>query len=252
MKNRSTVTNLLEYSSFVLNSIEEGWQVDSVYTDFPKAFDRVLHQLLLEEMSMVIERARCLWLRSYLTGRIQRIRIGGAVSKDIMVTSGVPPESLRSLYTSLVHPKLEYASCVWSPFYDVRVEKVERVQRRFIRYALRSFGWTYIYDLPPYEQRCALLRLDTLVKRRSIACIMLVFDVLGGRMNSSSLLSALDLKTPRYRTRGSEFLRIGFHCTNYGAHEPMSAAMHEFNEVIGLFDFILTRNQFVNRLRLTL
>jgi hypothetical protein len=34
MKNQSTVTNLLEYVSFVLNSIEEGWQVDFVYTDF--------------------------------------------------------------------------------------------------------------------------------------------------------------------------------------------------------------------------
>jgi hypothetical protein len=55
MKNRSTVTNLLEYASFVLNSIEEGWQVDSVYTDYSKAFDRVRHQLLLEEMSLVIE-----------------------------------------------------------------------------------------------------------------------------------------------------------------------------------------------------
>jgi hypothetical protein len=27
------------------------------------------------------------------------------------------PYTLRSLYTSLVRPKLEYASCVWSPFY---------------------------------------------------------------------------------------------------------------------------------------
>jgi hypothetical protein len=44
--------------------IEEEWQVDSVYTDFSKAFDRVRHQLLLEEMSVGIEPARCLWLRS--------------------------------------------------------------------------------------------------------------------------------------------------------------------------------------------
>jgi hypothetical protein len=52
-----TVTNLLEYASYVLNSIEEGWQVDSVYTDFSKALDRVRHQLLLEEMSVGIEPA---------------------------------------------------------------------------------------------------------------------------------------------------------------------------------------------------
>jgi hypothetical protein len=32
------------------------------------------------------EPARCLWLRSYLTERIQRIRIGEAASKDIRVT----------------------------------------------------------------------------------------------------------------------------------------------------------------------
>jgi hypothetical protein len=120
------------------------------------------------------------------------------------------------------------------------VDKVERVQRRLIRYALRSLGWTDIYDLPPYEHRCALLRLDTLVKRRCIACIMFLFDILSGRMNSPNLFS--DLNTPRYQTMGSEFLRIGFHRTNYGVQEPMSAAMREFNEVIGLFDFILTRN----------
>jgi hypothetical protein len=61
--------------------------VGSVYTDFSKAFDRVRHQLLLDELSVSIEPAR--WLRSSLTGKIQRIRIGDAVSKDIRVTSGV-------------------------------------------------------------------------------------------------------------------------------------------------------------------
>jgi hypothetical protein len=70
MKNRSTITDLLKYASFVLNSIENGNQVDSVYTDFSKAFDRVRHQLLLNEMSMGIEPTRCMWLGSYLLGRI--------------------------------------------------------------------------------------------------------------------------------------------------------------------------------------
>jgi hypothetical protein len=82
-----TIMNLLEYASFVLNPIEDGHQVDSIYTDFSKAFDR--HQLLLNETSVGIEPARCMWLGSYLSGRIQKIRIGDAVSKDIKVTSGV-------------------------------------------------------------------------------------------------------------------------------------------------------------------
>jgi hypothetical protein len=93
MKYRSTITNLLEYAYFVLNSIEDGKQVDFIYTDFSKAFDRVRHQLLLNEMSVSIEPARCMWLESYLSGRIQKRRIGDAVSKDIKVTSGVPQRS---------------------------------------------------------------------------------------------------------------------------------------------------------------
>jgi hypothetical protein len=67
------------------------------------------------------------------------------------------PYTLKCLYTFLVRPKLEYASCEWSPFYDVRVDKVERVQKRF---GLDG----YLYDLPPYEHRCAPLRLNTLLQ----------------------------------------------------------------------------------------
>jgi hypothetical protein len=72
---------------------------------------------------------------------------------------------------------------------------------------------------------------------------MFIFDVLGGTINSPNLLSALDIGLGR----GSEFIRIGFHRTNYGVHEPLSAAMLKLAR--GHFDFILTRNQFVNRLR---
>jgi hypothetical protein len=51
IKGRSTVSNLLEYSSFVLKSNEDGCQAGSIYTDFSKAFDKVRHLLLLDKMS---------------------------------------------------------------------------------------------------------------------------------------------------------------------------------------------------------
>jgi hypothetical protein len=41
-------------------------------------------------MCVGIEPARCIWLGSYLSGRIQKIWIGDAGSKDIKVTLGVP------------------------------------------------------------------------------------------------------------------------------------------------------------------
>jgi hypothetical protein len=86
------------------------------------------------------------------------------------------------------------------------------------------------HDLPPYEDGCALLHLDTLAKRRSIACVIFIFDVLSERMNSPNLLSVLDLITARYPTGGTEFLRIDFHRTNYGLHEPIADVMRQFND----------------------
>jgi hypothetical protein len=47
--------------------------------------------------------------------------------------------------------------------------------------------------------------------------------------------------TPRYPTRGTDFLRIDFHRTNYENQEPMSSAMRQFNEVIGLFAILFGR-----------
>jgi hypothetical protein len=50
--------------------------VDSVWMDFSKTFDRVRHQLLLEEMYVGI-----LWLKKFMSGGIQRIRIGDVVCR---------------------------------------------------------------------------------------------------------------------------------------------------------------------------
>jgi hypothetical protein len=100
-------------------------------------------------------------------------------------------------------------------------------------------------------------RIFTICHRMSIhvlfcACMMFTFDALSARMNSPNLFSIFDLNTPRYRTRGSKFFRIGFHHPSYGVHEPMSATMREFNDVICLFDFMLIHTQFMNHLKLTL
>ena len=41
-KGKSTTENLVLYESDLLESLERGYQVDSVYTDFSKAFNRVV------------------------------------------------------------------------------------------------------------------------------------------------------------------------------------------------------------------
>lgn len=46
---RSTLSNLMEYISTLSNNVANGGQVDSIYTDFWKAFDQVVHWLLIKK-----------------------------------------------------------------------------------------------------------------------------------------------------------------------------------------------------------
>jgi hypothetical protein len=91
---RSTVTNLVEFSSFVLSEMEDGVLVDAVYTDFAKAFDREDHRFLLGTcVDWKFCRSMIFGMGSYLTGRTQRIRVGDYLSETVYCHSSVPQDS---------------------------------------------------------------------------------------------------------------------------------------------------------------
>jgi Reverse transcriptase (RNA-dependent DNA polymerase) len=93
MKGRSTVTNLVEFPNFAFDEMENGRQVDCVYTDFSKAFDRVNHALLGFNLSKDLEGPMLGWSGSYLTGRTQRVKLSDYVSEPVYCYSGVPQGS---------------------------------------------------------------------------------------------------------------------------------------------------------------
>jgi hypothetical protein len=66
-----------------------GWQVDGVYTDFAKAFDRVLHGLLKFNLSILFGISLLCWMGSYLTGQTQRVKLEDYLSESIQCHSGV-------------------------------------------------------------------------------------------------------------------------------------------------------------------
>ncbi|CAK1581262.1 unnamed protein product [Parnassius mnemosyne] len=47
MSRRSTNTNLILFTSDIKEKVDQGLQVDAIYTDFSKAFDKVNHSILL-------------------------------------------------------------------------------------------------------------------------------------------------------------------------------------------------------------
>jgi hypothetical protein len=63
--------------------------VDSIFTNFSKASK----DKSKDKMSTDVEPSRCQWLGSYFSSRIQQVRMGDCVFRDILVTSGVPQGS---------------------------------------------------------------------------------------------------------------------------------------------------------------
>ena len=91
---RSTATNLSIYQNYLVNTVEGGFQVDSIYTDLSRAFDSVIHPLLIKKLSEIgISGNYLTWIKSYLSGRSQRVEVCGSLSRMVQVTSGVPQGS---------------------------------------------------------------------------------------------------------------------------------------------------------------
>ena len=88
---RSCLSQLLEHHLEILDMLERGENVDLVYLDFVKAFDKCDINLLLHKTKALgITGKVGRWIHSFLTQRKQNIIVNGTKSKDSNVLSGVP------------------------------------------------------------------------------------------------------------------------------------------------------------------
>ena len=88
---RSCVTQLLEVLDLWTEALENGISIDAIYLDFAKAFDTVPHERMMAKLrGYGVDGAVLNWIRSFLTGRRQRVCIRGAESAWTEVRSGIP------------------------------------------------------------------------------------------------------------------------------------------------------------------
>lgn len=359
--NKSTTTNLLEFSSDIIGAFISKSQVDCVYTDFSKAFDKLSHSVIVLKMRRLgfppwfIE-----WVTSYLLDRTYKVVFRGVESRSINATSGVPqgshlgpllfilaiddvslvlkkakvkiyaddmklystikssrdaellqddldrfatwcsdsnlklnvgkceftrfyrikspvlfnyrfnnsviqfnslvtdlgvvfdkeinfkahidkiatkasrmlgfikrwgkefnsPLVLRHLYTTFVRPILEYACQVWAPFYQTDIDRVEAVQKRFVRFALSNLPWHNSLILPPYNNRLNLVNLESLSKRREVADLVFLHGLINLTI-TSDLLDKIKFTNNGRNLRHIRMFDVPSRTTNYGRHESM-------------------------------
>lgn len=94
-KCHSAVQQLLLFYNVIFEDSCSSAQYDVIFLDFAKAFNSVPHQELLLKLKLLgVSRKIWLWLKEYLTGRMQCVCLGGMRSEVLPVISGVPQGSI--------------------------------------------------------------------------------------------------------------------------------------------------------------
>ena len=94
---RSTFTNIILYlhKIYLMYDNKNVNNLSSLYLDFEKAFDKVNHLKLIENLSHTGISGACLGLlKNSLGDRYQQVRIGHSISKLLPITSWVPQGSI--------------------------------------------------------------------------------------------------------------------------------------------------------------
>ncbi|XP_075158149.1 uncharacterized protein LOC142231426 [Haematobia irritans] len=327
VRGRSTTTNLTLFSHYCISNFERGYQVDTIYTDLSKAFDKVSIRILIQKLAALGFHSLFLqWIKSYLLDRNYFVNIDDCYSYMYVATSGIPqgsilgpllfvlfindvpsclkwskillyaddlklymrissisdirrlqedlnsladwcssnfltinvgkcrkisfykcknpvfydyklngysierveevkdlgvifdykftdPYSLKLVYTALVRSHLEYCSCVWSPFYGVYSGRIERIQKRFIKFALRFIPFSDPF--PSYIDKCRLIHLMTLENRRTYLSQVFLFKIISGFIDCAQLLELISFNVPARSLRSRALFYTCIHKIYY-------------------------------------
>ena len=90
-KHRSCLTQLVSHYTQIFDLINSGHNVDVIYLDFARAFDKVNHLILLKKARKLGISGKLLnWIKCFLLERTQTVVLEGFNSKVEFVKSGVP------------------------------------------------------------------------------------------------------------------------------------------------------------------
>ena len=157
--------------------------------------------------------------------RNKALKVLGFIKRNSKDFSNI--NTIKLMYTSLVRPHLEFCTNLWSPYYKTYIDKLDSVQRKFLRYI--AFKQHIITDNINYSQMEKDLKINSIAERRDISDILFIFKILNGYIVCPELLSQIQIYVPPRHLRVTKNFELHQHRTLYGKNSPINRIMANGN-----------------------
>ena len=173
---RSCLSQLLSHHEQIIAALENSKNIDVIYLDFSKAFDKVDHGVLLHKLRNLGVTGRLgVWIHNFLKNRTQCVADGGALSCDSRVLSGVPQGSVLGPLLFLIHisdiDQNTQHSLVSSFADDTRVIKEIKTaedEERLMSDLSSLYSWAEINNMKFNSKKFELIRYGNNINQDTI------------------------------------------------------------------------------------
>ncbi len=166
---RSTQSNLLYTINDWSIALDSKNNTDCIFIDFKKAFDSISHAKLLHKLhSFGFSSLTIKWIKSFLSGRTQRVKIGqpASLSPQINCTSGVPQGSVLGplLFISFINDLFNICTFGKLVLYADDASLYAVVNNNNDASRLQDdlnniFIWSQLWQLPLNIKKCSFMRI---------------------------------------------------------------------------------------------
>jgi len=165
-KKRSCITQLLHVVEDFTKLIDDKKCIDVLYLDFKKAFDTVPHERLFKKIgSYGITGNIFNWIKSFLSGRMQRVVVNSCMSRFEHVLSGVPQGSVLGplLFILYINDLPDKINCSCKLFADDTKIYASSEQHQLLQEDITSlFEWSSKWQLAFNASKCKVLHIGKL------------------------------------------------------------------------------------------
>ena len=123
------------------------------------------------------------------------------------------------MYHTLIRSRLEYCSFVWSPLCQTNRDKIERVQRKFLKFV--SFKCNFNNSNLSYFETCQHFNFSTLQSRRDMLDLRMFNKILNNKVDCPELVGRINYRVPTRRTRRRD-LFVSNHRLRVSQNSPIS------------------------------